>query len=186
MTTGWIDKLKQYPIDWSFWAGRRTTRRSAWVSDGKMGVLRSACDPKRLKRIEGAEDTEPWRPANRSGADVRRIIERLPSVRHPAESLGEWESEEGGWPGVYIALGDPDLASFFVGRLRILHLLCAFDKAFWYEGRNDGTGHLHPLVVERRGAIVGILMPVNIGGWFAHVPQDVRDAYQRTLRAPAA
>lgn len=186
MTTDWIDKLKLYPIDWSFWTGRRTARRSAWVSDGKMGVLRSACDPKRLKRIEGAEDAEPWKPANRSGADVRRIIEGLPNVRHPAESLGEWAAEETDRPSEYVALGDPDLASFFVGRLRILHLLCGFDEAFWYEGHNGATGHPHPLVVERRGVIVGILMPINTDGCFTHVPQDVRDAYQRTLEAPAA
>ena len=168
----WRKKLSAYPIDWAMWYGRRSRLRSRWVTDRTIAVRRSACDPRRIAKAE-TENLSSYLPTNVNGVGVEKTIGVLPASRTPAMWVGSWESKRRG----IVALGDPEVATFFALRLRLLHLFCRFDAAFLYHGKGR-RGDPHPLVVERDGEIVGLLMPTRVGVFGIEVPKSIVVAYR--------
>ncbi len=169
MKLEWLDKLITHPAKWDDWRGRKNKLRATWVTDGVLAVKRSACDVEQVALAE--EDKHKTFPGV-SGEKVIAIIDALPAYGFKARWVGQWE----GAVETYVTIGDPDSASFYLSRLRLAHLLCEFDAATWFDGR-DERKQPYSLRMTRGDEIVGILMPIDTKNRHSHPPEEIRETY---------
>lgn len=177
-----VDRLREIPIDWTSWEGRVTYPRCRWISDGVTVVRRTAIV--RPSRVEKLEERKHDYKSLVSAARVTALVEDewFDGVDEgiDAKWVGAWKDEKG--PTTYLALGDPDCASFYARRVRLLHLLTGFDRATWTRTRGFAYGRREtsrplPLRAWKDGALVGVLAPVATDR--IEVPDSIYEAARK-------
>lgn len=172
MRLEWLDDLRTHPIDWSVWNGRQNIHRSTWVTDGVLAVRRSTANASKVAFVENQEIDDLGWFKGVSGKNMTRLLDRCPDAEHPAAWLGTWRDQN---DQHYVTLGDPDLASYYVARVRIAQILCSFDSAFWFEG-HDKLNRPYPLRLVRDDQTVGLLMCIATD--HLDMPDAIRDAFE--------
>jgi len=177
--TGWeyTTQLRRERIRWNCWWGRLHAVGAPWLTDGTMAVRRSAIKDKlredRLDSFPVVKEVEIGKKKLQDGTNVERYLRRMPTHRaFHAEWLGSWTRPH--MTDRVVALGNPDLATYDVERVRLAHLLVEFDDALWIPFQDKQLMEPFPLILLRDTETVGIVG--NYRTWDLKIPVEIMAA----------